>query len=72
MVSVGWWLMFGSLILMVDLSCSSGISSFGLDSRRISRDFIVEECMVVTITSTTFVGGSTLGGMMIGTEAIKT
>ena len=72
MVGFGWWLIFGNLILMVDCSCGSGTSSFGLDSRRISRNFIVEESMVVTMASATLIGGGTLGGLVIGTEAIKT
>ena len=72
MVGFGWWLSVGNLILMVDLCCGSGISSFGLDSRRISRNFIVEESMVVAMTTATLVGGGTLGGLVIGTEAIKT
>ena len=73
MVGFFGWLMVGNLIfLVVDFRNGSGISSFLLDGRRISRNFVVEECMVVTITSTTFMGGGTFRGLVVRTEAVKT
>ena len=57
---------------MVDLDGSGGISSFFLAGRRLGWNFMVEESVVVAIASATFVGGGTLGGLVIGPETIKT
>ena len=70
MVRFGWFMDGTFGFLEVDLSGSSGISSFLLGGRRIIRNFVVEQSMVVTITRTTLMGGGTFGSEVISTETI--